>query len=206
MKKLGELNHFLGLEAERVNDGIFIGQQGYAKRIVDRFGVHQGKVRSTPLDTNIRLKRDEESLLANPRPYRSLVGSLLYLTITRPDIAFAIGLVSRFMQEPRKPHLEAAKKIHKYVKTTLGMGLMYKYNAKVSLHGFTDTDFGGDLDDRKSTLGFVFLCGDTSISWCSKKKATVLLSTTEEEYKASTSQPNNVYGFEDSLKTCSSNQ
>ena len=186
MKKLGELNHFLGLEAERVNDGIFIGQQGYAKRIVDRFGVHQGKVRSTPLDTNIRLKRDEESLLANPRPYCSLVGSLLYLTITIPDIAFAIGLVSRFMQEPRKPHLEAAKKIHKYVKTTLGMGLMYKYNAKVSFHGFTDTDFGGDLDDRKSTLGFVFLCGDTSISWCSKKQATVSLSTTEEEYKAST--------------------
>ena len=186
MKKLGELNNFLGLEVERVKDGIFVGQQSYARRIVERFGVHEGKTRTTSMDVNIKLKRDEGSLLPDPRPYRSLVGSLLYLTITRPDLAFAVGLVSRFMQEPRKPHLEAAKKILKYVKTTLGMGLMYKYNAKVSLHGFTDADFGGDLDDRKSTSGYVFLCGDTSISWCSKKQATVSLSTIEAEYKAST--------------------
>ncbi|CAA7020014.1 unnamed protein product [Microthlaspi erraticum] len=186
MKMLGELNNFLGLEVERMKDGIFIGQHSYARRIVEKFGVHEGKTRTTPMDANIKLKRDEGSLLPDPRPYRSLVGSLLYLTITRPDISFAVGLVSRFMQSPRKPHLEAAKKILKYVKTTLGMGLMYKYNAKVSLYGFTDADFGGDLDGRKSTSGFVFLCGDTSVSWCSKKQATVSLSTTEAEYKAST--------------------
>ncbi|KAG7551025.1 Zinc finger CCHC-type [Arabidopsis thaliana x Arabidopsis arenosa] len=186
MKKLGELNNFLGLEVERVKDGIFVGQQGYARRIVEKFGVHEGKTRTTPMDVNIKLRRDEGSLLPDARPYRALVGSLLYLTITRPDIAFAVGLVSRFMQAPMKPHLEAAKKILKYVKTTLGMGLVYKYNAKISLHGFTDADFGGDLDDRKSTSGYVFLCGNTSISWCSKKQPTVSLSTTEAEYKAST--------------------
>ncbi|KAG7548326.1 Integrase catalytic core [Arabidopsis suecica] len=111
MKKLGELNNFLGLEVERVKDGIFVGQQGYARRIVEKFGVHEGKTRTTPMDVNIKLRRDEGSLLPDARPYRALVGSLLYLTITRPDIAFAVGLVSRFMQAPRKPHLEAAKKI-----------------------------------------------------------------------------------------------
>ncbi|KAG7568076.1 Reverse transcriptase RNA-dependent DNA polymerase [Arabidopsis thaliana x Arabidopsis arenosa] len=112
-----------------------------------------------------RLRCDEGSLLPDPRPYRALVGILLYLTITRPDIAFAVGLVSRFMQAPRKPHLEAAKKILKYVKTTLDMGLVYKYNAKIFLHGFIDADFGGDLDDQKSTSGYVFLCGDTKCIW-----------------------------------------
>lgn len=138
------------------------------------------------MDVNIKLRRDERSLLPDPRPYCAPVRSLLYLTITRLDIAFAVGLVSRCMQAPKKPHLEAAKKILKYVKTTLGMGLVYKYNAKISLHCFTNADFGGDLDDRKSTSGYVFLCGDKGVSWCNKKQVTVSLSTTEAEYKAST--------------------
>lgn len=110
MKNLGKLNHLLGLEVRSMKSGIFLLQEGYAKKLVERFGLKLCKKRSTPLDLNEKLRRKEGSLLPDPKPYRALVGSLLYLTITRPDIAFSVGLVSRFLQEPRKPHLEAAKK------------------------------------------------------------------------------------------------
>ena len=106
--------------------------------------MNQSKRCSTPLEA--KLRREEGSLLANPQPYRALVGSLLYLTITRPNISFSVGLVSRFMQSPRKPHLEAAKKILKYVNSTLDIGLFFEKKVTSSLVGFTDADFGGDLD------------------------------------------------------------
>lgn len=162
-----------------------MSQLSYAKRLIEKFKMIDGKKRCTPLDVSARLRRDEGTRLSDPRPFRALVGSLIYLIITRPDIAFSVGVVSRYMQEPRKPHLEEAKKILKYVNTTLDVGLFYKKNAEFSLQGFADADFAGDLDDRRSTSGFVFLCGTASISWCSKKQGSVSLSTTEAEYKAS---------------------
>ncbi|KAI4325780.1 hypothetical protein MLD38_031147 [Melastoma candidum] len=144
-----------------------------------------GKKRSTPLDMGTKLRCDEGTQLSDLHLYRVLVGSLIYLTITRPDIAFSVGVVNRYMQTPRKPNFEGAKNILKYVNSTLDVGLFYRKGAKFSLEGFVDADFGGDLDDRRSTSGFVFLCGKTSISWCSKKQSSVSLSTTEAEYKAS---------------------
>ncbi|KAG6537821.1 hypothetical protein ZIOFF_002920 [Zingiber officinale] len=185
MKKLGELSNFLGLQIENLDKGIYVSQFSYAKRLIEKFGLIDGKKRSTPLDVNTRLRRDERTCLSDPRPFRTLVGSLIYLTITRPDIAFSVGMVSRYMQEPRKPHFEEAKKILKYVNSTLNLGLLYEKGVEFSLQGFADADFGGDLDDRRSTSGFVFLRGATSISWCSKKQSSVSLSTTEAEYKAS---------------------
>lgn len=186
MKDLGELSHFLGLEVKYVKDGIFLSQESYARKLVDRFGINTSKHCSTPLEPNIKIRRDEGKLLPDPRPYRALVGSLIYLTITRPDISFSVGLVSRYMQEPRKPQLETAKRILKYVNSTYDMGLLYKKGADFSLLGFTDADLGGDLDDRRSTSGYVFSCGSACVSWCSKKQDSVSLSTTEAEYKAST--------------------
>ncbi|KAG6483226.1 hypothetical protein ZIOFF_059868 [Zingiber officinale] len=185
MKKLGELSNFLGLQIENLDKGIYVSQFSYAKRLIEKFGLIDGKKRSTPLDVNTRLHRDEGTCLSDPRPFRTLVGSLIYLTITRPDIAFSVGMVSRYMQEPRKPHFEEAKKILKYVNSTLNLGLLYEKGVEFSLQGFADADFGGDLDDRRSTSGFEFLRGATSISWCSKKQSSVSLSTTEAEYKAS---------------------
>ncbi|XP_043714849.1 uncharacterized mitochondrial protein AtMg00810-like [Telopea speciosissima] len=95
MRDLGELNHFLGLEVEKVNDGIFLSQKGYAKKLIERFGINSSKLCSTPLDANIKIRRKEGKLLSDPHHYRALVGNLIYLTITRPDIAFSVGLVSR---------------------------------------------------------------------------------------------------------------
>jgi hypothetical protein len=185
MKDLGELSHFLGLEVEGLKDGYFVSQTGYAGKLIEKFGVKEGKYCSTPLDANFKLRRDDGKILPDPRKFRALVGSLIYLTITRPDIAFAVGLVSRFMQAPTKSHLDAAKRILKYVSSTLDLGLFYKKDSEFVLHGYTDADMGGDLDDRRSTSGYVFSCGSASVSWCSKKQDSVSLSSTEAEYKAS---------------------
>ncbi|XP_042374417.1 secreted RxLR effector protein 161-like [Zingiber officinale] len=163
---------------------VFVSQKGYAMKLVERFGQEKSKTRMTPLDFDTKLKREEGSLLLGSRPYRALVGSLLYLTITRPGISFSVGFISRFLSSPRKDHLEAAKKILKYINATQDMGLLFKKNAEFSFIGYTDVYFGGDLDDRRSTSGYVFFCGGTVVSWCNKKQASVSLSTTEAEYKA----------------------
>ncbi|XP_047326766.1 uncharacterized mitochondrial protein AtMg00810-like [Impatiens glandulifera] len=115
----------------------------------------------------------------DPRPYRALVESLIYLTITRPDIGYGVGVLSRYIHEPRKPHLEKAKKILKYINTSLDICLLYEKDAKCVLQGFADADFVEDQDDRRSMSGFVFLCGNTNISWSSRKHGSISLSTTE---------------------------
>ncbi|XP_077246123.1 secreted RxLR effector protein 161-like [Tasmannia lanceolata] len=124
----------------------------------------QSKRSVTPLDPNIKIRREEGKLLPDPQPYRPLVDSLIYLTIIRPDISFSIGLASRYMQAPRKPHLEAAKRILKYVNSTLDFGLLYRRGVDFVLNGFTDADYGGDLDDRRSTSDYVFLFRSAGVS------------------------------------------
>ncbi|KAG6471062.1 hypothetical protein ZIOFF_072158 [Zingiber officinale] len=119
MKSLGELRHFLDLEVENREDGIFVSQKGYAMKLVERFGQKKSKTRMTPLDLDTKLRREEGSVLLDARPYRAVVGSLLYLTITRLDISFSVGLISRFLSSPRKGHLEAAKKILNHFKSIL---------------------------------------------------------------------------------------
>ncbi|CAM8959925.1 unnamed protein product [Rhodiola kirilowii] len=169
MKNLGELSHFLGLEVKNL-DGILLSQEGYANKVIERYKLKFSKKRSTPLDTSEKLRRTEGAPLPDFITYRSLVGGLLYLTITRPDIAYSVGLISRYLQEPRKPHLEAAKKILKYVNSTIDFCLFYKRRGNFHLQGYTDADFGGDLDERKSTSGYVFMCNDTSVSWAARNK------------------------------------
>ncbi|XP_047331788.1 uncharacterized mitochondrial protein AtMg00810-like [Impatiens glandulifera] len=169
MKKLGELGTFLGLQIESFEKGLFVSQINYAKKLVENFGTIHGKNSYTPLDVNLRLSRDKGTCLPDPRPYRALMGSLIYLTITMSDIAYAVGVVSRYMQEPRKSHLEEAKKILKYINTSLDIGLLYEKDAKFVLQRYAHADFVGDRDDRRSTSGFVFLCGNTRISWSSRK-------------------------------------
>ena len=134
MKDLGELSHFLGLEVEGLKDEYFVSQTGYADKLIENFGVKEGKDCSIPLDANFKLRRDDGKVLPDPRKFRALVGSLIYLTITRPDIAFVVSLVSRFMQAPTKSHLDAAKGILKYVNSTLDLGLLYTKGSEFVLH------------------------------------------------------------------------
>ncbi|XP_057510890.1 secreted RxLR effector protein 161-like [Actinidia eriantha] len=140
---------------------------------------------ATPMEANARLCSEVGKDLKDATMYRQIVGSLIYLTLTRPDIAYAVGVVSRFMQTPKKPHLEALRRILRYVKGTIDFGLLYKKGGACKLVGYCDANYGEDHDTRRSTTGYVFNLGSGAISWCSKRQPTVSLSTTEAEYRAS---------------------
>jgi Reverse transcriptase (RNA-dependent DNA polymerase) len=183
MKELGQLKHFLGLEVDHTEEGIFLHQQKYSRDLLRNFGMMKCKPISTPIEPNVKMCAHEGKDLEDATMYRQLVGSLIYLTLTRPDISYAVGVMSRYMQNPKKPHLEAVRRILRYVKGTLGYGLMYKKGGDCKLVGYCDADYAGDHDTRRSTTGYVFMLGSGAISWCSKRQPTVSLSTTEEEYE-----------------------
>jgi hypothetical protein len=184
MKELGELKHFLGLEVDRTEEGLFLCQQKYAKDLLQRFGMLECKPISTPMEANAKLCAHAGKDLQDGAMYRQLVGSLIYLTLTRPDISYAVGVVSRYMQQPKKPHLEVVQRILRYVKDTINYGLFYKKGDEVKIIGYCDADYAGDHDTRRSTTGYIFKIGSGVVSWCSKRQPTVSLSTTEAEYRA----------------------
>ncbi|KAL5567911.1 hypothetical protein UlMin_024486 [Ulmus minor] len=136
------------------------------------------------MEPNAKMCAHEGKDLEDATMYRQLVGSLIYLTLTRPDISYAVGVMSRYMQNPKKPHLEAVRRILRYVKSTIDYGLLYKKGEDCKLVGYCDVDYVGDHDTRRSTTGYVFKLGSGTISWCSKRQPTVSLSTTEAEYRA----------------------
>ena len=118
----------------------------------------------TPIDTNVKLSLDVGRELEDPTMYRKIVGSLIYLTLTRPDLALTVGVLSRFMQKPRKPHLEAARRVLRYIKYTMSYGVMFKKDTSCRLQGYCDADYAGDVDTRRSTTGYVFMLGSNPIS------------------------------------------
>lgn len=184
MKDLGKLQRFLGLELAYEKDGALLHQTKYTTDVLYRFGMLDSKPTYTPVDPNTRLHKDEGIKLDDATMYRKMVGSLIYLTLTRPDLAYSVGVLSRFMQQPRRPHLHALRRVLHYVKATIGMGISFKRETNFKLSGFCDADYGGDPSTRRSTTGYVFLLGGGAVSWCSKLQPTVSLSTTEAEYRA----------------------
>ncbi|KAF7833216.1 putative mitochondrial protein [Senna tora] len=152
MKELGELKHFLGLEVDRSKEGLFLCQQKYARDLLHKFGMLDCKPIATPMEVNAKLCSAEGKNLEDVTMYRQLVGSLIYLTLTRPDITY-VGVVSRFMQSPKKPHLEAVRRILRYVKGTLDYGMFYRKGPSCKLKGYSDADYAGDCDTRRSTTG-----------------------------------------------------
>lgn len=142
---------------------------------------------STPTEFGLKLTRNGSGKKVDPTLYKQIVGSLMYLTSTRPDIMYAVSLISRYMENPTEVHLLAAKRIFRYLKGTADFGIWYKKVGDSSLFGFSDSDYAGDLDDRKSTSGFVFIMGSGAVSWSTKKQQIVTLSTTEAEFVAAAS-------------------
>ena len=186
MTDMGKLSYFLGLEVKQSNKGIFVSQQKYAVDLLKQVGMIHCKPDSTPMNVNEKLTAEDGSGLADARRYRSIVGRLIYLTHTRPDLSFAVGLLSRFMHHPTKHHFGAAKRVLRYVAGTKNLGVWYVKNEEFFLTGYTDSDWAGSQDDRKSTSGNCFVLGSGPIAWGSKKQATVALSSTEAEYVAAT--------------------
>lgn len=136
----------------------------------------------TPVVPGTRLTREGSGDAVDSTMYKQMVGSLMYLTATRPDLMYSVCLVSRYMENPTQMHLLAIKKIMRYIKGTMDLGILYKRQGKIELRGYVDSDYAGDTDDRKSTGGYIFILGSGAISWSSKKQAVVTLSTTEAEF------------------------
>ncbi|XP_026400064.1 uncharacterized protein LOC113295948 [Papaver somniferum] len=187
MTDMGLMSYFLGLEVMQTTEGIFISQKKFAGDILRRFKMEFCNPIKTPVEARSHLSKAGNGELVNASTYRSLVGSLRYLTNTRPDIVFGVGFISRFMETPSQDHLQAAKRILRYVKGTQSHGLFYTSAKTCNLVGYSDSDWAGDVEDRKSTSGFVFHMGSSVVSWSSKKQQVVALSTTEAEYMAAAS-------------------
>jgi hypothetical protein len=137
---------------------------------------------ATPMELDTKLSRYDEGEEVDANVYRSLIGSLRYLTCTRPDIMFVVGMASRYMESPRISHWKAAKRILIYVRGTVDLGLHYSKTNNFKLAGYSDSDWCGDIDDMKSTSGFAFYVGDTVFTWLSKKQVIGTLSTCEAKY------------------------
>ncbi|GJR09729.1 retrovirus-related pol polyprotein from transposon TNT 1-94 [Tanacetum coccineum] len=182
MSMMGELNFFLGLQIKQLNDGIFFNQSKYIKEMLKKFGLEDSKPMKTPMSTETKLTRDEEGESVDNTKYRGMIGSLLYLTASRPDIMFSVCLCARFQEDPKTSHLEAVKRIFRYIKGTMHLGLWYPKGSGIETIVYADSDHAGDYVDRKSTSGVCTFMGCCLTSWFSKKQTALAISTTEAEY------------------------
>jgi hypothetical protein len=184
MSMMGELQFFLELPIKQSKKGTFVHQAKYTKDIVRNFKMEDSKAMTTLMSTTTAIDADEEGERVDQKEYRSLIGSLLYLTATRPDIQFSVCLCARFQASPRTLHRKAVKRIFRYLRHTPDFGLWYSASSSLALHGFSDADFVRCRLDRKSTSGTCQFLGSSLVSWSSRKQSSVAQSTTEAEYVA----------------------
>jgi hypothetical protein len=180
MSMLGEMKFFLGLQITQSDKGISISQTKYINEILKKFHIKESKPVGTPMV--LKLSKFDDTKDVDQKVYRSMIGSLLYATATRPNIMHAVCQVGRFQASPKTSHLLAVKRIFRYLKGTVQYGLWYPIGNQLDLYAFTDVDWEGFVDDRKSTSGATFFLGGCLVSWSSKKQSIVSLSTVEAEY------------------------
>lgn len=164
MKDLGDLHHFLGMQVQRRPDGLFLSQRQYMQEILDRAGMAECKPCSTPVDTCSKVSAQDGTPVSDATDFRSLAGALQYLTFTRPDISYAVQQVCLHMHDPREPHLAALKRILRYIRGTLHLGLLLRPSAQFDLVVYSDADWAGCPDTRKSTSGYAVFLGDSLVS------------------------------------------
>ncbi|GKE24359.1 putative ribonuclease H-like domain-containing protein, partial [Tanacetum coccineum] len=176
-------------------DGIFISQDKYVAEILKKFNYTDVKCASTPVDLEKPLVKDSDATDVDVYFYRSMIGSLMYLTASRPNIMFVVYACARFQVTPKTSHLLAVKRIFRYLKGKLTLGLWYFRDSAFELVAYTDSDYAGATQDRKSTTGGCQFLGNRLISWQCKKQTVVAISTTEAEYVAATSCCGQYSGF-----------
>ncbi|KAK6151021.1 hypothetical protein DH2020_015953 [Rehmannia glutinosa] len=183
MSMMGELTFFLGLQVKQLKDGTFINQTKYTRYLMKKFGMEEKSFVKIPMNTSVKMDMDADGKDVDQTRYRALIGSLLYLTASRPDITFvAVGVCARFQSAPEDSHMTAAKRILRYLKGCQEVGLWYPNEGGFKLIGYSDSDYAGCRVDRKSTSGTCQMLGIRLVSWFSKKQNSIATSTAEAEY------------------------
>ena len=183
IKDLGPVHYFLGIQVQRSASGFFLSQEKYAEDLLDRAGMLQCKPASTPIDTSPKVDAADGDPVPDASEFRSLAGGLQYLTMTRPDLAHAVQQVCLHMHDPRLSHLALLKRVLRYVRGTTSFGIELHASPSVEVHAYSDADWAGCPDTRRSTSGFCVYLGDSLISWSSKRQPTVSRSSAEAEYR-----------------------
>lgn len=192
MKDLDILKYFLGIEVARVKEGLVLSQRKYTMDILKDSGMIGCKPSAMPMEQNSKLERNGKDASVDATTYRRLVGRLLYLQATRSDVTYSVNVLSQFVSDPRQSHMNAAVKILQYLKSTPGQGILLPKDGGHNLIAYTDSDWLGCPDTRRSGAGYLLLLGGAPISWKSKKQSVVSRSSAEAEYRAMATTVNEV--------------
>lgn len=183
MKDLGNVSYFLGLEVDRSTSGFFISQRKYTVDLLTEFGQLHAPVLKVPMDVHEKLTPTSGDVFLDPHPYQRLIGKLIYLRVTRPNITFAVHVLSQFMRQPTTSHLQAAVRVLRYLAGNPGQGIMLTSSSAVQIKTYCDSDRASCPITRRSITGFCILFGNSPISWKSKKQTVVARSSAEAEYR-----------------------
>nr|XP_017187364.2 uncharacterized protein LOC108173209 [Malus domestica] len=183
IKDLGILKYFIGIEIAHSHKGCFLNQRKCVIDLLREANMTDCKPTSTPLNSNLKLQSHGD-LIPNIEYYQRLVGKLIYLTITRPNIAYAVNLVSQFMHAPSMDHMKIVHRVLRYLKGSIGRGILIRNNNHTHISGYTDADWVGNALDRKSITGFCTFVGGNLVTWKSKKQSVVAGSSAEAKYRA----------------------
>ncbi|GKA36699.1 ribonuclease H-like domain, reverse transcriptase, RNA-dependent DNA polymerase [Tanacetum coccineum] len=186
MSDLGLLAYYLGIEVTQTGGEITIKQTGYINKILKETSMMESNDTKIPMDPGTKLVKAEDGNSVDATYYRSCIGSLRYLLHTRPDLSYSVGLLSRFMQDPKDHHLKAVKQVIRYIKGTKEHGIIYKKEGGCRITGYSDSSYGINTDQGKGTTRIVFYFGESPITWCTQKQPTVALSSCESEFMAAT--------------------
>ncbi|XP_013729639.1 uncharacterized mitochondrial protein AtMg00810-like [Brassica napus] len=184
MKDLGKLKYFLGIEVAQSDEGIFLSQRKYVLDIIADTGMLGCKPVSIPLEQYHQLATDNGPVMTDPKKYRRLVGRLVYLSITRPELCYTIHLLSQFMQKPREAHWNAALRVVRFLKGCPGQGILLRANSDLQRSVYVDADWSTCPESRRSLSAYIVLLGGSPINWKTKKQDTVSMSSAEAEYRA----------------------